>query len=330
MEIKNAYLQWVGAAHYPTYQDYIDEALQLGVSKRIMNADTGKALLEPDTVVFLAHDNGEYHECPDCKDVIECPECRVRKQKFEKLGKRIEDLNKKYQGKENNRSRKAVEKAREEMKALSDQNEFCKLCAGTNKVETGSGGKVEFNNGEVWDHRKYIYWRRQPKSFDVDDFGGIKEIKVCDRCSGRGRIPDAKIFGLFIPSGIEYVLTDEDSDKMKDELEANGFRTKTKVEIEVEARRGCGFRQPGAYYVVTEKSETQKKEMNEVVQELATKGVISPEAIKLKGNFAHFEKPIELEVKRFRGIKKMDMSLFVEIEEQAEDDVQMTLEALEE
>ena len=58
------YLTWIGAKHYPTFEDFASESDVLGVSKRMPTV--GAALALKDATVFLAHDEGERVDCPDC------------------------------------------------------------------------------------------------------------------------------------------------------------------------------------------------------------------------------------------------------------------------
>ena len=78
MEIKNTYLMWIGSEHYSTIDSWVKEATEQGVSKRLPNEHMGTSLLNPGTVVFVAHDEGDMDECTECLGTISCGECRKR------------------------------------------------------------------------------------------------------------------------------------------------------------------------------------------------------------------------------------------------------------
>jgi len=54
-----------------------------------------------------------------------------------------------------------------------------------------------------------------------------------------------------------------------------------------------------------------------VLAELVAKGLVKPEATEISGSFIRFIEPIEVDVKRFRGIKSW--SLNPDVEDAAED-----------
>lgn len=66
------YLTWIGAKHYPTFENFADESDRLGISKRMPTVGTALAL--KDATVFLAHDEGERVDCEACwnRDLDRC------------------------------------------------------------------------------------------------------------------------------------------------------------------------------------------------------------------------------------------------------------------
>lgn len=75
MEIERAYLQWVGSRFFPTAKDFVEEAVRLGVSRRLPNLRTAAEVARPGTVIFLLHSNGQRSECMICIQAITCPKC---------------------------------------------------------------------------------------------------------------------------------------------------------------------------------------------------------------------------------------------------------------
>lgn len=315
--IKKAYLMWVGAEHYPTIKDWVDEVDAMGVSKRLPNSEMAKALTEEGAVVFVAHDEGNYHECPACVGETECPTCRLIDQQIGRWTKEVHDFKKKGVPETDV---KIVRRAEKIVKA-SAEIKACPECGGKMKGKMSTGGTVEFENGTKMDYRAYNYWLHQPKQWKPEDHGGVKNDGMCEACGGRGRLPDGVVFGVFLPSGVEYILSPADTEQVKNELEAANITTVEVAKAKVEKRRKCGFRKPGGYYVVTHTGASSKS-TDEVIKELVDKGAISPE-VEVKGNFVQFIQPVEIDAKRFRGIKRW--SLLPE----AEDEAQMILDGLE-
>src|SRR3954467_11925932 len=148
MEIKNSYLMWIGSDHYATFDIWKKEAGELGVSKRLPGADVGRKLCEPGTVIFVAHDEGETHDCPDCTGTIACPECRITEQKIIGLEEEIADLLKPYGGdedafhaSEDNSKRRSLRVRQENVAEFIDKKASCGLCYGNGEVDdVGTGG----------------------------------------------------------------------------------------------------------------------------------------------------------------------------------------------
>jgi hypothetical protein len=348
--IKQAFLQWVGKEHYPTIVDYVNEAKAMGVSKRLPSIEVAQTLSEPGTVVFLAHDEGNYSECPDCVGNIECPDCRKNRveydrKKVERDGfqkktlqlidaineksnsladatKNMEDVKESLGalGAEHSRNQAKIAKRHQKMEELLKAQNECKTCNGMGKLLTGTGGKAVFNNGVEYDYVKYNYWLHQPQNWTPAELGGLKEDGMCQTCGGTGRLPQGKIFGMYLPSAIEYVLKPEDSELVKKEMEAKNI--KVVVETAQVLKRGCGFRKAGGVYAVTYVKDNTK-DAKKVVKELVEKGLVDPKEVKINGNFIEFLAPIEINSKRFRGIKKWSL------DPDAEDQAEMALDALE-
>lgn len=327
-ELKNIYLMWVGSEHYPTIDSYCEEADKLGCSKRLPNASVAGKLLSPGTVIFIAHDEGEAEPCPECEGVVENPDRRkavnrVRAQ--ERRCKRLYDEWTKADKaarkspkdedaqKEAKRAKGFVARAHAKLTKLEKEAEEV-----PEYIEDSTGGSVHVD-GEAWDYRRYNYWLHQPKKWSPDDHE-VTEKTMCECCGGTGRLPLGKVFGMFLPSAIEYIMRPEDGDAVRAEMEAKGVRVVTPGVLAEEAKRGCGRRRAGGYYAVSDTSTTEpkKKTMEEAVKRLIEAGVIEDESeVKLNGDFIRFVSPVDIPgTKRFRGIKSWSLS--VAVEEEAE------------
>lgn len=308
------YLMWVGAEHYDSITSYATEAVSMGISKRLPNADMGKVLMEPGTLVFLAHDEHSYHECPDCVGMIECPECRKRRQEME----RIDEL-------EPTKGKTAAYVARVEAKKakLEAASKACLWCDGEGAYKAGTGGRVILKREpgvsvpdfvvtketEHWDYIRYNYWLHQPKTFDVSR---VVEKAMCETCGGTGRLPDAKVFGLFIPKALEYIVKPGDDDAAK-ELAEKGYVMVPFAEVEKEPKRGCGKRKPGGCYVVTKPGAEGAAEAEKTVEELLADGTLAEGTeVEVNGSFIRFLEPVAVDgIKRFRGLKRWKPTLAV-------------------
>jgi len=300
-----SYLMWIGKEHYPTIKDYVDEALERGISKRLANADMGKALMSDDVVVFLAHDEGEYRPCEDCLGLVECPECRKLDNEVARLQKEWDDLAAEdHKLKDGETVDPKIIKRRRSIKKriakIQTSKKDCK-CGGEGTLYGGTGGSVKVD-GEAWDVRKYEYWLHQPKKWKPEDHE-IEDFEKCPHCGGHGRLPVGKVFGLFVPGKIEYILKGEDDEIAKKAAEERGFRIVTEKEVAKEVKRGCGKRKPGGYYAVTEK-EGGEKDAEKAIAELVERGVLKPEGTQINGQFAEFIEHVDINEKRFRGIKR--------------------------
>lgn len=300
MEIKNTYLMWVGAQHYKTIKDYSEEAATQGISKRIPNIDVGQKLLEDGTVIFLAHDEGEYDECPSCLGEAECPECRKNGQELEDAKDRLEE------GKAKKLAAHHLKRTQDKIARLEKSISDCACCGGKGKATLGTGGEVKVD-GTRWDYRRYNYWLHQPNAWKPSEHKLEGEVQ-CERCGGTGRLPRGKLFGMFLPAGIEYILKPEDTKEVRDEMKARGIKVVETHVVERELKRGCGKRIPGGFYVITKTTKVEPK-LDEVIKDMTDKGLIAPEAVEVSGNFVRFLAPVDITEKRFRGVKRWSPSL---------------------
>jgi hypothetical protein len=325
MEIKKSYLMWVGHEHYDTMDQYAEEAGALGVSKRLPNITVAKSIAEEGTVVFVAHDEGHYRECPGCVSSLECPECRKAERRLEKAidewdGKR-EALRKTAPGKEREKLERGVSRVEKRIEKINAEMEGCELCDGAGQYYGGTGGRVGFGDGDAWDYRKFAYYLHQPAIWTPEAKDGA-EIEVCKTCGGKGKLPEGLVFGFFVPSGIEYIAREEDAEEIKEMMRDHGAKIVEEATLATESRRGCGVRKPGGVYVTTDKDadgEAAKATLAKLVEE----GAIKPDAAEVVGNFVKFLAPVAIDEKRFRGIKRWTM-----VEEAAEE-VEMAAEAME-
>jgi hypothetical protein len=342
MEMENTYLMWVGSESYSTIEEWVEEAQKQGVSKRLPNANVGAALKRPGTVVFVAHDEGEWEDCSDCMGKIENPDWRKKREKLENFSEEIA----KYKVEEESitaalatasgnpeeaEKRKELEnvlrkivRREEKMSAIQEE-----IDAMEERIDGGTGGTVvvkDLDTGKVEaiDYRKYNYWWHQPKKF-AGKYRKIGEPNMCEGCGGKGQLPVTRIFGLFVPSVVEYILKSEDDETVKKAVEERGFRTVSQKKLRTELKRKCGKRKEGGYYVVAD-TESDERRTKEVVEKMVSIGAVKPDGVEVKGNFVRFLSPVSVEgVKRFRGIKRWQVEEGSYVEEEAE----MIMDALE-
>jgi hypothetical protein len=339
----NTYLMWIGSESYETMDEWIKEAEEQGVSKRLPNANVGMSMKNSNSVVFVAHDEGEWRDCPDCMGTIQNPEYRVLSEKIAKLEnecKRFEKEHEKIGSKWGWIFDSLVWNAITRSKADEDRKNMDRLLRKIAKrekkiivlkekmekqdpvIKSGTGGGVEVinrNTGltEIMDYRKYDYWHRQPKKFNKK-WKVVKKV-MCKTCGGKGQLPEGRIFGLFIPTDVEYVLREEDSEEVKEIMGKRGFRLVDSTELAVEKERKCGYRKKGGVYAVAKTS-------GEGTLEDAIKSKkIKPQGVEIKGDFIKYLSPVSIEGKRFRGVKRWEMDGNSEIEEET----MMILDALE-
>lgn len=296
------YLMWIGSKHYQTIEDFREEARKRGVSKRIPNLEMAKFIVGEKSMIFLAHDEGETHDCPDCMANIECPECRKDDKEIHLLQEEIEDLLDSIDDDSSEKDRRRVHLfASKRMKKIETYRERKNECScKNNKTVGGSGGLVTFGNGKKWDYRKYNYWLHQPEKWTPEKMGGVVKKEICQSCGGTGIISDAKIFGLFLPDRVEYIANTDDDKKKKKEIEKQKVRFITQRELSQEILRECGERVEGGSYLVSDDTERTRA----LIRELQRKQIIKRKEVKVYGGFIEFNEPVEMELKRFRGLKK--------------------------
>ena len=335
MEIRNTYLMWIGKEHYKTIADWTDEALAQGISKRLPNAHVAAKMMEPGTVVFVAHDEGEYKECHGCLGTIENPERRklqsdrrrveseskalcverdgdraryadgiITKEELEKAEARIEKLD-----------AARAEKAKKISQAIIDLPEWIK--AGTGGTATLMFGEGSHST-QTWDYRRYNYWLHQPKSFNADD---VIEKSMCEVCGGTGRLPEGKVFGMFVPGAFEYIVPEGSDGVITAKMVEMGISAIGAGAVKKEAKRKCGYRKPGGVYAVTDAAGDDAM-TKKAVEVLVAEGKLDLAGVEVNGQFAHFLAPVPIEAKRFRGIKRWSLDPAVE------DEAEMIAEAV--
>jgi len=325
MDIKNTYLMWIGSAHYSSIEDWVKEAAEQGVSKRLPNEHMGKSLLEPGTVVFVAHDEGEMDECDHCLGTISCGACRKREEAIAREQATIEKLTKAAEALEpgSKEAKSALRKAANATKRaakLSVDMDNCEDCLGSGEVEAGSGGAVVFGDGDAWDYRRYTYYRNQPAKWTDADKGGISGMDRCEHCGGFGRIPCGKVFGLFVPEQVEFINpgTEEGNEKAKT-LAESGIKEVSLAQVKGEKKRGCGKRHGGGVYATTTPGSASTSGA-----EAAKALGLDESDLEVKGNFVSFVAPVDISgTKRFRGLARW--ALPADVAEEAE----MVAEAME-
>lgn len=309
--ISEAYLVWIGSEFYPSITSYEDEAIVQGISKRIPTVAMGRKLMEPGTVVFVAHDEGKKKTCKTCAGMYECPACRKRAGEIAehrtdvlKMLARYDEfpgeLFKKHAPKA---AQQFVELREKKIEKLEKEQSKCVDCSGKGRIHGGTGGYVKLTTGQTWDYRKYNYHLHQPKKFDPESL--LEKKAMCVACGGTGDLPIAQIFGVFVPEKLEYILTGEESSEA---LALIPDAEKITLDVlKVEAKRRCGKRKPGGFYVVTDSSGTKSMDAAKAVADLSKRGLLDKAGCEINGSFIRFLKPIGVNEKRFRGIKRLEM-----------------------
>ncbi len=313
--ITSAWLVWVGSEFYKGIADWSDEAIALGISKRLPNAAMARQIAAPGTVVFVAHDEGESHSCTKCVGACECPRCRICISEMAALRKSIDAMLSAFKGEfpsEAPRTLTRFKEVREKHIAnLEAEMKACVDCKGKGEIKAGTGGVVKLTDGRTWDYRTYNYHLHQPKKFDPETM--VAEIDMCETCGGKGDLPNAKIFGVFSPERVEYIAR---GDETKDELKAlKGFKIVKKSELKVEAKRKCGVRKEGGVYAVTDASGADGAKL---LEDAIKAGLIKPDGAEVHGSFIRFGRAIPVAEKRFRGLKKIGLGMVKAAVEQAE------------
>lgn len=319
-EIKNVYLMWVGSQHYPKIADYVAEAMKMGISKRLPNAAAAAKLTEPGATIFIAHDEGETEPCPKCPGKIQNPDYRKAHSAVERQARRADRIGTNLIEAHESDDEKLIARLEREYKRETGHIETRKQeAAETTETIDGTTGGTVLVDGEVWDYRRYNYWIHQPAKFKADE-RTIEGHEICEHCGGTGVMPLGKVFGMALPSAVEYIMRPEDSDKVRKEMEERGFRIVNAGLVSTELKRGCGVRKHGGFYAVSD--EESKKETQAAIERLVKAGVIDGETTN-RGDFVEFLKPVDIPgVKRFRGIKSWTL------ESDVEDEAEMIMEAM--
>ena len=146
----------------------------------------------------------------------------------------------------------------------------------------------------------------------------VRSREMCKICGGTGELPCGRIFGMFTPERIEYIL-DGSEDKLPEGLA--GFTVVKSVAGE--PKRKCGVRKPGGVYAVTSADTTSVAARAEL-ERLIKAGVVKRKSTALHGSFARFMDPVVIHEKRFRGIKQID---WASLQPRARDQAEMVMEA---
>jgi hypothetical protein len=279
MEIKHSYLMWVGNEHYKTVDEYVKEALELGVSKRLPSVHFAEHLATEGAVVFLAHDEGEREPCAKCVKTTVCTEC-------EGVGL----IN---------------------VPGEVPHTEKCTACDGGGTITKGTGGSVVVDK-ESWTWTKYMWHKKQPKLFNPIEHIITDEV-MCTACGGFGSLPKGFIFGMFMPDRVEYIFKDGEPERAAKAAE-KGMEVVHTIHLAGESKRKCGVRKPGGYYITTTKDETgiPTEDMKAKVEDLKAKGLV--EGASIHGSFATFVNKVSISCKRFRGMKRFSMDPVAEDE----------------
>jgi hypothetical protein len=315
--ITAAYLIWVGSESYKGIADWSDEAIALGVSKRLPGVALGRKLMDPGCVVFVAHDEGEMKDCPDCMGKVECPRCRKAISEMAGLRSAIDKMKAAFKGEDfdaeaSDGNKRFVRVREARIEALERETEECEDCKGKGFYKAGTGGHVTLVDGRKWDYRTFNYWLHQPKKFHPDT--QVVSREMCESCGGTGDLPCGRIFGLFAPDRIEYILRGDETPEELKAVKGLAIVKTTKGEPE----RKCGHRKPGGVYAVTKVSAEASPRALKIMDDLVTSGMVKPRSSEVHGAFIRFHRQMPIAEKRFRGLKKIDLATVAKAAEQAE------------
>lgn len=279
--IQKPFLMWIGETFYKTIDEWVDEVKEQGVSKRVPSLGVAESMTSDGAVVFVAHDEGEHVDCPTCHAIVKCEVCGGSGHVVEHPAGCVV--------------------------------ETCPACDGVGMIEGSTGGSIKVD-GKTWRFRFYLTQAKQPAIFKKGEHA-IEAKNVCSKCGGSGRLPKGKVFGVFVPAGIDYILRDEDDEVLKAKLAEKKVKTVTKEIRAKELVRKCGIRKGGGYYVVTTTVTDDSVRAEEVARELVDQGVLNPDGFEVHGTFIRFLAPVDITgVKRFRGVKRWNMTPDAEAE----------------
>lgn len=332
------YLMWIGSDNYTDINTWVKEVEELGVSKRLPNMSVASAIIDDDPVVFVAHDEGNWEDCDCCLGIVENPDWRKKTTQWENVNVELCALeDEKYALEailENEPSNLVESKRLVAVKRLISRRKATlviiedDMSSIDETIEGGTGGSVvvvdEEGDEEKIDYRKFDYWHHQPEKFQ--SMWTVKEKTICKACGGKGRMPVAMVFGLFVPTDVEYVLKDEDTKEVEKEMKSKGYGIVTTKQLAKEVPRKCGYRHKGGVYVVSSNNVDKRKQVKKLVKEMVSAGIVEPDGCEIKGNFIKFIKPVVVDnLKRFRGIKRWDIADIPAVRGEAE----MIMDALE-
>lgn len=312
-EIKASYLVWIGSEHYKTMDEYASEVVTHGVSKRLPGMAIGSKLMEPGSVIFVAHDEGEYHECAACVGEVSCPDCRIIQRDIENVRAESAELLKRYDG---DRKAFALGASGSDIRSLrvrdarivkfEEKQEACETCYGSGSFTGGTGGNVALADGTAMDYRCYNYHLHQPNLFDA---ATVASKAMCEECGGTGKLPDGRIFGLIVPTAVEYIVAGTETTAELKRAEA--FTLIDAAALAKERPRKCGTRKERGVYAVAP-ADADSAAAAAALKELVESGVVEAGSTEIVGSFVRFMEPIRINEKRFRGLKQFRLTPAVE------------------
>lgn len=120
---------------------------------------------------------------------------------------------------------------------------------------------------------------------------------TCKRCRGKGVARENVIFGFFIVSGIDLIVRDAEAEQLAEAITRTGIKLVKVSDAAREPIRGCGYREVGGMYLVSD------PEAFEAIAEVAAK---LQKAADLEGGIVVFKKPVPYVGGNFMGIRLFD------------------------
>jgi len=117
----------------------------------------------------------------------------------------------------------------------------------------------------------------------------------CSWCKGTGHTRQNIIFGYFIPTRVDLIVRDEEADEMRREMIDKQINVVKLADARLEPARGCGHRQPGAVYAVSDPEDWDA---------LVEKAAQVHRAADIEGGIAVFKRPVSYHGKHFLGIAR--------------------------
>lgn len=263
-----SYLQWVGLKDYPTSDIFLKEVKQGGLFKKLPNSKVAISLTKSNPLIYLAHSEGRMRTCLACSKLVPCTECM-----------NMPD-------------------------PMGGPATACKRCKGLGSYEVGTGGFAEVD-GVRWDYVRYIRLKRQPWHEFWTAEHDIGDVKPCDQCGGRGKIPLGGIFAAYIPN--EIVKVGDPKERAPLSLQGIRLIPWSLVAKPISPQNGREL-QVGFYAKTYPTAWGPKRDTNraqaiwqENSEELTSIGVAIE---RCDGNFLVLEDPVAYTGKQFRGIKR--------------------------